>query len=212
MSIRLIQALSLQVMQPHLSDPMEAHSQRWIKCTKCAIGHRAMHHVFARGKLPCRLLFVGEAPGKEENRLGVPFVGASGELLDKWIAYAEHNFNGPPDSFPWYAITNTVLCRPCDKPSGPNRKPQPFEQENCRPRFEEFLKMANPSSVVLLGAVATSFWLDQSAKVIDTYNTLELPHPSRCLRMGGERSPISQQAQRNLSLFINDPNHQPYQE
>lgn len=139
-----------------------AHVADWRNCTKCEIGKRAHSHVFARGTLPCDILFIGEAPGKTENLTGWPFVGKAGKLLDAWVGYAQNQLRPamlpllpeneqPPAEVFTYAITNTVLCRPCDGVGMPNREPTGQEKGNCSSRLAAFIAIAKPKALITVG-------------------------------------------------------------
>lgn len=171
----------LTILQP-AKDAMFRHVREWEECTKCEIGKIAHEHVFCRGTLPCDLLFVGEGPGKTEDVMGRPFVGQAGRLLDLWMHEANMHVAASryihiPVKF---AVTNLVLCRPCDRLGGPNRAPTPCEQGNCRPRLSHFLQeIARPRGLVTLGKVA--------AANLPSYELprLELIHPAAVIRNGG---------------------------
>lgn len=183
----------LKVLDRATSDAFERHRARWSDCVRCEIGRIATKHVFARGTLPCDILFIGEAPGVSEDALGKPFVGESGDVLDKWIletqtAVIDEDCKGRrqrlPDSGFSYAITNTVCCRPTDAPGGKNRAPSPEEQSNCGQRFLRFVDIAAPRGVVLLGKVAENRWFDVDSPI----PKLAVYHPAYLLRSGGLRS------------------------
>jgi len=144
--------------------------------------------VLARGVLPCKLLFIGEAPGPTEDAAGFPFIGRSGEILDKMIQ--ELTLRVGPIS---YAITNAVACFPHDvvgivTDDGVDsnqiiRPPAKEEIQACSPRLTEFLNIANPVAVVLLGKSAVKAFKGHTLK-----QTLELQHPAFILRNGGHNS------------------------
>jgi DNA polymerase len=102
----------------------------------------ATNLVFADGNPQARLMLIGEAPGAEEDRRGVPFVGAAGQLLDRMLAAIGHDRT---DSY----ITNIVNWRPPG-----NRKPSPAEMTLCRPFIERHIALMNPAVIVLLGDTA----------------------------------------------------------
>ena len=89
-----------------------------------------------------KLMFIGEGPGQDEDRQGLPFVGRSGELLTKMIA----GINMTRDEV---FIANIVKCRPPD-----NRQPAPLEASNCRPYLMRQLQIVRPKVIVCLGATA----------------------------------------------------------
>jgi DNA polymerase len=102
----------------------------------------ATNLVFADGNPESRLMLIGEAPGAEEDRRGLPFVGASGQLLDRMLAAIGH------DRTNCY-ITNIVNWRPPG-----NRKPSPGEMTLCLPFIERHIALINPALIVLLGDTA----------------------------------------------------------
>lgn len=109
----------------------------------------ASRSVFSRGPADAPVVVVGEAPGAEEDRLGRPFVGKAGKMLDRMlesIGLADRAF-----------ITNTVFWRPPG-----NRTPSPEEQVVCRPFVEQAIRLVRPRMLLLVGAPATRCLLDQA--------------------------------------------------
>ena len=102
----------------------------------------ATNLVFADGNPQAKLMLVGEAPGAEEDRRGLPFVGAAGQLLDRMLAAIGY------DRTTCY-ITNIVNWRPPG-----NRKPSPAEMSLCQPFIERHITLVNPAVLVLLGDTA----------------------------------------------------------
>jgi DNA polymerase len=98
--------------------------------------------VFADGNPASRIMFIGEAPGAEEDRQGLPFVGRAGKLLDKMMAAIEL------DRSTAY-ITNVLNWRPPQ-----NRDPAPEEAAMCLPFLRRHIELVNPGIIILLGAVA----------------------------------------------------------
>lgn len=140
--------------------------------------------VFARGNPDAALMFVGEGPGEQEDRQGLPFVGRSGQLLDRLIL---EEMGLERDSC---YIANTVKCRPPG-----NRDPLPDEIEACWPYLERQLELVDPKVVVTLGNFATKLLLGTSAPISrvrgQTYpyrSGYLVPtfHPSAALRGGGQ--------------------------
>ena len=109
----------------------------------CALKRTATNTVFADGTPEGRVMFIGEAPGRDEDRIGKPFVGRAGQLLDKMLASIglDRNANA--------YITNVINWRPPD-----NRDPSPEEAAMCLPFLRRHIELANPGVIVLLGAVA----------------------------------------------------------
>lgn len=177
----------------------------WEGCKLCPIGESCLNHVFGRGKLPAEVLFIGEAPGPQEDSHGYPFVGRSGELLDVMIRDSFRMFR--PYS---YFITNTILCFPADE-DDPTKFRPPVEDEvrNCLPRLTAQLDIVRPDKIVLVGKVAAKIeglvkkynpaWWDLSPwfdRVVDIW------HPSYILRQGGVRSLAYKQARQKLVDFL----------
>jgi len=102
----------------------------------------ATNLVFADGNPEARLMLIGEAPGAEEDRRGLPFVGPAGQLLDRMLAAIGHDRT---DSY----ITNIVNWRPPG-----NRKPSPAEMALCQPFIDRHIALVNPALIVLLGDTA----------------------------------------------------------
>jgi DNA polymerase len=109
----------------------------------CALKRTATHTVFADGTPAGGILFIGEAPGRDEDRIGKPFVGRAGQLLDKMLLSIglDRNVNA--------YITNVINWRPPD-----NRDPSPEEAAQCLPFLRRHIELADPGLIVLLGAVA----------------------------------------------------------
>jgi DNA polymerase len=109
----------------------------------CALKRTATNTVFADGTPAGGVLFIGEAPGRDEDRIGKPFVGRAGQLLDKMLLSIglDRNINA--------YITNVINWRPPD-----NRDPSPEEAAQCLPFLRRHIELAEPQLIVLLGAVA----------------------------------------------------------
>lgn len=133
--------------------PYQLHVERWAGCTGCFLHEHRNKVVLARGKLPCDVLFVGEAPGKTEDILGSPFVGPAGKLLDQIIERAV------PKGVR-YALTNLIACIPLDDNLEKITEPPIEAVEACTPRLLEIIEIASPKLVVCVGTEARD-WLDQ---------------------------------------------------
>ena len=119
-----------------------------LECTRCPLAATRTQVVFGAGNPNADLMFVGEAPGFHEDLQGVPFVGASGNLLTRLIEEIELSRDR-------VYIANVVKCRPPD-----NRDPERAEIESCRPWLEGQLEYIMPRVVVTLGNFATKLLLD----------------------------------------------------
>ena len=114
----------------------------------CPLKATAMNLVFADGEAAAEVMVIGEAPGADEDRQGLPFVGASGRLLDKMLAAIGR------DRTNCY-ISNILPWRPPG-----NRKPTPFETELCLPFIRRHIALANPRLLILLGGTAAGVLLE----------------------------------------------------
>lgn len=122
-------------------------------CTRCDLCRSRSQTVFGEGDVDAQLMFIGEGPGETEDRLGRPFVGRAGELLDRMIAAMGFQRSQ-------VYIANTVKCRP---PA--NRTPLPAEIETCWPYLREQIRVVQPRVIVALGGPAAKTLLDTSAGI-----------------------------------------------
>jgi len=112
-------------------------------CTKCPLHETRTRAVFGAGDADADLMFVGEAPGAEEDRQGMPFVGRAGQLLNELLGEIGMERS---DVF----IANVLKSRPPG-----NRDPQPLEIEACRPYLFEQVRLIEPKVICTLGNFAT---------------------------------------------------------
>jgi uracil-DNA glycosylase family 4 len=112
-------------------------------CTRCPLHETRTNAVFGAGNADAGLMFIGEAPGASEDRLGLPFVGAAGKLLDKLLDEI-----GMDRKDVW--IGNVLRCRPPD-----NRDPQPREIESCQGYLFEQVRLIEPNVICTLGNFST---------------------------------------------------------
>jgi DNA polymerase len=134
---------------PNKAELLEPIRERVRACTKCAhLACSRTQTVFGVGNPDADLMFIGEAPGADEDQQGEPFVGRAGQLLTKIIKAM--NF-AREDVY----IANILKCRP-DMPRGSfgNRAPTPTEMQTCRPYLVEQIEVIQPKVLVALGAVA----------------------------------------------------------
>jgi DNA polymerase len=125
-------------------------------CRLCAIGSTRTHSVYGEGDPCAQLLCVGEGPGETEDRLGRPFVGRAGELLEKMllaIGLAREDVY----------IANTVKCRPTLDAGHrlANRAPTPDEMKNCRPYLDAQIEILRPRVILALGAPAAKSFMGE---------------------------------------------------
>jgi uracil-DNA glycosylase len=122
-------------------------------CRACKLAPTRTQTVFARGNPSARLCFIGEGPGAEEDRTGLPFVGAAGQLLDRIIAAMRLR---EEDVY----VANIVKCRPPN-----NRVPDHEEMSACTPFLLRQLEVVKPEIIVALGKTATGFLLESRASM-----------------------------------------------
>ncbi|MGH2706602.1 MAG: uracil-DNA glycosylase [Actinomycetota bacterium] len=156
-----------------------------LACTRCRLASGRTQVVWMDGNPRSDLMFVGEAPGFHEDRQGLPFVGAAGQLLDAMLRQVDLSRAD-------CCICNVIKCRPPG-----NRDPMPDELEACRPYLDAQISMIRPRVIATLGNFATRFVLGRQvsisrvrgqrfrafgAEVIPTF------HPAAVLRGGGMAS------------------------
>jgi DNA polymerase len=122
---------------------LAAFDEKICGCQKCPLGKTRRHFVFGSGNPEAGVMFVGEAPGADEDEQGLPFVGKAGQLLTK-IIESTKAFKREE-----VFIANVLKCRPPG-----NRTPIPEEVEQCRPYLEEQIKIIKPRLIMALGASA----------------------------------------------------------
>ena len=134
---------------PVLSGDLGLLQQSALACSRCELCKQRNHVVFGEGDPHAELMFIGEGPGFEEDRLGRPFVGKAGQLLDKMILAMQFTREE-------VYICNIVKCRPPG-----NRVPMPEEAQACLFYLKEQIRLVSPKVIVLLGATAAHYLLDQ---------------------------------------------------
>ncbi len=132
----------------------------------CNLRFGAKNTVFADGNPSADVMFIGEAPGRDEDRQGLPFVGRAGQLLDRMLQAIGL------DRTTSY-ITNIIPWRPPG-----NRTPTPLEIELCRPFVERHVVLAAPKVVVLMGNVSTKTLLNTTRGILSIRGTWSTYHPN----------------------------------
>ena len=126
-----------------MTDSLAVVADDAATCTRCALAEGRTNVVFGTGDPASDLMFIGEGPGAEEDKQGLPFVGRSGRLLDQ-LLWEEMGLTRES-----VYITNVVKCRPPN-----NRDPRPEEIVACRPYLDTQLELIAPKVVVTLGKFA----------------------------------------------------------
>ncbi len=164
---------------------------RTIKnCQMCPLAQGRRHAVPGEGPVPCRIMFIGEAPGEQEDRQGRPFVGSAGKFLNELLALAGLDRS---EVF----ITNVVKCRPPD-----NRSPAAEEIQACRGYLEAQIALLQPSLICLLGSVAVKAVLPELKESVSRIHGqpyekngivfVPLFHPAAALHQPKWKDPLRQ--------------------
>ncbi len=179
-------------------DSLESVEREVSVCRKCRLAETRTNTVFGEGSPRASLMFVGEGPGGDEDRMGRPFVGAAGRLLDRIIAAMGLRRE---DVF----IANVVKCRPPG-----NRNPEPDEVEACLPYLHRQIDLIRPSVICALGKFAAQSLLEcrepisrlrgtfrefRGVRVMPTY------HPSYLLRNPDDKRLVWEDVQQVMAVL-----------
>ena len=140
-----------------------------LSCTACPLSQTRTNVVFGEGNPDADLMFVGEAPGEQEDLSGKPFVGRSGQLLDRYLEYVGIRRE---DVF----IANIIKCRP---PA--NRDPKPSEEELCMPYLREQVRLIRPKIIVCLGRIAAMKLIREDYRITEEHGQW-IRQPSSAIR------------------------------
>lgn len=175
------------------------------QCNACQLCQGRHNTVFGEGNPDADLMFIGEGPGFDEDRLGRPFVGRAGQLLDKMIAAMQFT---RAEVF----IANVVKCRPPN-----NRTPMPEEAAACIGYLQRQIEVVAPKAIVLLGATAARFLLNTDTGIMRLrgrwlqYNGIPVMptyHPAFLLRQEGAKREAWMDLQMVMKLFGKYPRKQ----
>ena len=168
-------------------------------CTRCRLCSGRTHLVFGVGNPRARLMFVGEGPGHDEDRQGIPFVGRAGQLLNRIIEAMKMRRE---DVY----IANIVKCRPPE-----NRAPLPDESATCLPFLRRQIQAIRPRVVCALGAVAVGALLETTVSISRIRGefrnlpdgTLVMPtfHPAYLLRNPEKKKEVWEDMKRILEVL-----------
>lgn len=131
----------------------ETLEQACAACTACELSATRTHCVFGTGNRTAKLLFVGEAPGEQEDLTGTPFVGRAGQLLNKFLNAVEISRD---DVY----IANILKCRPPQ-----NRDPLPAEEAACIGYLRQQVRLLRPKIIVCLGRIAATKLIKPDFKI-----------------------------------------------
>jgi len=189
---------------------LEEIARQARECTACALSTTRTHAVPGTGSAASGIVFVGEAPGADEDARGEPFVGRAGALLTDMIAGMESRglLPGVPLTRETVYICNVLKCRPPE-----NRNPLPHEIESCSPFVMRQLEALQPRVICCLGKFAAELLLGlkgtvtsmrgrtyrwRGAKLVVTY------HPAYCLRSPSAKRPVWDDLQRMAQEYLTD--------
>ena len=156
-------------------------------CVRCPLHEKRAQAVFGTGNPFAELMVIGEGPGEEEDKQGLPFVGRAGKLLDEVLTTAGLNLH---DIY----ICNILKCRPPN-----NRDPLPLEIEQCEPYLWRQIELIEPKILVALGKIAantllkTNAAISQLKKNVHSYRGLPFfltYHPAYILRNNNYRGEL----------------------
>lgn len=125
-------------------------------CNRCQLREGCQQVVFGEGNPKALIMLVGEGPGGDEDRLGRPFVGRAGQLLDRILEAAGFKREE-------VYIANVVKCRPPN-----NRTPTHEEVQACYPHLQRQIKIISPRIIICLGALSTKVLVDSRAQITRT--------------------------------------------
>ena len=177
---------SLEELRSHIGD-----------CRRCKLAPHRTHLVFGVGNPRARLVFVGEAPGRDEDLKGEPFVGRAGQLLTEIIS------KGMKLRREDVYIANVIKCRPPE-----NRNPEPDEVESCEPFLLRQLELIGPEVIVALGKFAVQTLLRVKTPITQLrgrwydYHGIKLMptfHPAYLLRNPGDKRLVWQDIQKVMA-------------
>jgi DNA polymerase len=174
---------------PHSGETLDDLARIALACTKCKLARTRTQVVYGVGSPNADLMFIGEAPGRDEDLQGEPFVGRAGQLLTDIIKAMKLTRD---DVY----ITNVVKCRPPD-----NRNPEPDELESCRPYIRRQIALIKPRVIVTLGKIALQSLLERSYSITaargnwleyDGIKVMPTFHPAYLLRTPAAKKEVWQ--------------------
>ena len=189
----LAAASTSEASGPHLAEAAQTFEELRAAVAAfegCSLKKTATNLVFSDGNPEARLMLIGEAPGADEDRLGKPFVGVSGQLLDRMLAAVGYDRTNA-------LITNVLFWRPPG-----NRTPTPTEIAACLPFVERMIEIVDPAVLVLVGGIAAKTmlarsegimklrgrWLEfQTPRMSRPVPTIATFHPAYLLRSPGQK-------------------------
>jgi DNA polymerase len=168
-------------------------------CQKCPLSKTRTNAVAGSGSYQSEIMFIGEAPGANEDKEGIPFCGAAGKFLDQML----ESINLDRSKI---FITNTVKCRPPE-----NRDPEDSEKIACRPYLDQQIELIKPKMIVCLGKHAAASILPAQPSISKIHGKalkrsngivyLPLYHPAAALHNGGLRQTLIDDFQKIVPIL-----------
>jgi len=183
-------------------ETLETLGQKALTCARCVLSSARKNVVFGQGVAKPLVLVVGEGPGAEEDSQGLPFVGASGQLLDKML------FSIGLDRRKNCYIANVVKCRPPN-----NREPAPDERAACMPYLRQQIRLLSPKAILCAGRTAAQALLSTTEGInrlrtrMHEYEGIPVVasfHPSALLRDPTLKRPAWEDLKRLRDLIDHD--------
>jgi len=137
-----------------MNNDLESLRSEIENCRKCSLSEKRNHVIFGNGAVDAPIMLIGEAPGADEDRVGVAFIGKAGQLLDKILTAC--NFTRERHVF----ISNIVRCRPPG-----NRPPQHEEIAVCLPYLDRQIELIDPKIIVSMGSTALRSLIGSHARI-----------------------------------------------
>ncbi|MCP4228742.1 MAG: uracil-DNA glycosylase [bacterium] len=168
-------------------------------CRACDLHKTRAHTVYADGSDNADLMFIGEAPGAEEDKTGLPFVGRAGKLLDRILGEVGLNRSE-------VYICNTLKCRPPD-----NRDPLPEESTACAPFLKKQIAVVDPGIIVTLGLPAIRYFVPGNEAMgklrertfqLDKRTIIPTYHPAAALRFPAYKEQIFDDIKKARDMMI----------
>ena len=194
---------AMRQVEDETAEELEALDQNYVKdCTKCRLHKGRTNTVFGQGDPHADLMFVGEAPGADEDKEGEPFVGRAGRLLDKMI----FAMGLTRDEI---YIGNIIKCRPPD-----NRDPRADEVEACMPYLDQQIELIQPTLLCTLGLPASKTLLNSSKSMGEMRGTwgryegvpvLPTYHPAYLLRSPSQKRKAWQDLKKVMKALVEGP-------
>ena len=203
-TLKLSKEDTLKIVEPkslhqfsHINN-LEDFNSEINSCLSCSLGESRNKFVFGDGNPNADLMLIGEAPGAQEDKEGIPFVGRAGKLLNdilKAIKFEREDIY----------IANILKCRPPK-----NRDPLPSEREVCSPYLYKQIELIKPKVILCLGKVAANVMLNNNDSLtkmrsnvheINEIKTMVTFHPAALLRNPNWKKPVWEDVQKLRKLY-----------